>query len=329
LENYGKSKIYRPIDLSTHPSWQEAKAAEDDVRQAAALARKVLKIAEVDVGCEAEKSVGFYKEMMSIPQVKSTNIEQEIEGFITFMCTHRFMRNVDSTEFMNAYTFYVTNNVAIREQFPNIHKIMAVPLLLFMSNAVVESGFSTMNQIHDAKRNALASDTIQSLVRVKLQCPSIIDFKNDVTLCKRILSTWEKLPSRLKYGSVKHKIQSQIPLANVILDKKRKELDVIDLVETKRPCQLMKLKFTLSEDCFSIVRDGSYHEAVSEATALSTSSSFRQMITSSRQGLPSLPKKKVPNVAYMKLDGSFYTLTLKDAKWALYESTTTSTLVQL
>jgi hypothetical protein len=31
---YGKSKTYRPIDLSTHPSWQEAKAAEDDVRQA-------------------------------------------------------------------------------------------------------------------------------------------------------------------------------------------------------------------------------------------------------------------------------------------------------
>ena len=82
------------------------------------------------------------------------------------------MRNVDSTDFMNAYTFYVTNNVAIREQFPNIHKIMAVPLLLFMSNAVVESGFSTMNQIHDAKMNALASDTIQSLVRVKLQSPS-------------------------------------------------------------------------------------------------------------------------------------------------------------
>ena len=41
---YGKSKTYRPIDLSTHPSWQEAKAAEDDVRQAAALARKILKI---------------------------------------------------------------------------------------------------------------------------------------------------------------------------------------------------------------------------------------------------------------------------------------------
>jgi hypothetical protein len=137
---YGNPKKIKPIDLSKHPSWKEANAAEQDIREAARLANEFLKINDIedmentrttaadpvsvsaDVTENAESTeinIGYYASIFSKPTITSASIEAEIEEFITFMHSNRFMSvpNSDPPKFMDAYEFYEYNSTILNENF--------------------------------------------------------------------------------------------------------------------------------------------------------------------------------------------------------------------
>jgi Ulp1 family protease len=362
---YGQAKKFNPIDLAKHPSWKEANVAEQDVREAARRAKNFLKISNIDenespvdrdadpvsstaditqTGSSIELSIGYYASMFSQPSVYSAGVEAEIEEFITFMNSNRFMTVPDSapTKFMDAYEFYEYNSSHLKENFPVMYKLMSIPLLLFMSNAKVESGFSTMNHIHNKKRNCLSIETVDSLMRVALLCPELESLKQDVGLCSKILSTWKALPSKSKYGSDKHKqsslhslvIKKSLP-ATISMEKAtiKRKIDIASSFDNQQKHSTSsvqkKIKLTLTSSGFDVTRDGAYHEAISVATALTSVTSFREMITSSRNSIPQLPICRPTGIAYMKLNGAFYQLSKKDADWAIQDSASSAELVQL
>jgi hypothetical protein len=179
-------------------------------------------------------------------------------------------------------------------------------------------------------------------MRVALLCPELDSLKEDVDLCSQILSTWKGLPTKSKYGSEKHKQTSITSLAvkkclhatiNMEKEVLKRKIDVdlsFDVEQNPLPYSgKKKIKFTLTDSGFSVTRDGAYHEAISEATALTSVTSFREMITSSRKSILHLPKQRPAGDAYIKLNGVFYTLSKKDADWAIQESASSAQLVQL
>lgn len=289
--------------------------------------------------------IGYFSELTSKPLVTSANIEQEIEQFITHMCSHCFDRfdipdakGNKSMQFLDAYTFFEFHKLEMKTMFPNIFELMSIPLLLALSNSAVEGGFSTLNCIQSNRRSSLQVYTTNSLMRICLLCPSELLIKNDNVLCQRILSMWDKLPNYKKYGSEKHKTQTKLVATRgtgvLAAENKRKFTGSSSFqfpvkIEEAFEMQKKKICIVLKNEVWELSRDDEYHEVKSFARTLKSSEQFHTMIKSSRESINDSKSKKNNRQGCIKIGDASYTLTKDDAIWAIHKSSNEDVLVHV
>ena len=68
------------------------------------------------------------------------------------------------------------------EKFSNLSHLFEVLLILPISNADVERGFSSMGRIKSECRNHLEEDTLEDLLQIKLEGPRLLYFSSDNAL---------------------------------------------------------------------------------------------------------------------------------------------------
>ena len=84
-----------------------------------------------------------------------------------------------------------------RKQFPNLASLIEI-LLLLVSNAKVEQGFSSMRRIKPDSRSRLGERTLDNLMRIGVEGPAVSDFSSDVAV-KRFFAQ-PRRPDVLSYG---------------------------------------------------------------------------------------------------------------------------------
>ncbi|KAG8197548.1 hypothetical protein JTE90_007284 [Oedothorax gibbosus] len=90
-----------------------------------------------------------------------------------------------------------TNN----EKFPNLSHLFEILLILPISNATVERGFSFMGRIKTECRNHLEEDTLEDLLRIKIEGPQLQDFSPDNAV--NVFLSSSRRPSTKPYGKRK------------------------------------------------------------------------------------------------------------------------------
>jgi hypothetical protein len=196
-------------------------------------------------------------------------------------------------------------------------------LLLALSNAGVEGGFSTMNNIHTDKRNGLNFETLASLMKVHLQCPDENYLQGDNKSIQIILQIWEKLPPRIRYGSDK-KVQTNLigsVIGKFISSSTSQVFRMPERLEKEILNSKRKISFIYRDEKpyeFSIDED--YMQQMSKADDVCHSEDFAQMIRSHRIPLEGNNYVKSKGRAIMKLDGRNYVLTHQDSTWAIETS---------
>ena len=63
------------------------------------------------------------------------------------------------------------------EKFPNLVHVVQIMLLLPVSNAKVERGFSTMRRIKNDWRSSLSEETLDPLMRISIDGPPLKEFQ--------------------------------------------------------------------------------------------------------------------------------------------------------
>ena len=79
----------------------------------------------------------------------------------------------------------------IETTFPNVRRLLKIYVLIPMSEAIVERGFSKMGQIVTKKRTALDDNSLEMLMRISYNKTSLNT--NDV---RGILDKWKKEKDR-------------------------------------------------------------------------------------------------------------------------------------
>ena len=69
-----------------------------------------------------------------------------------------------------------------RKQFPNLASLIEILLLLPVSNAKVERGFSSMRRIKTDWRSRLGERTLDNLMRISIDGPAVSDFSSDIAV---------------------------------------------------------------------------------------------------------------------------------------------------
>ena len=68
------------------------------------------------------------------------------------------------------------------KNFINILPLIEIMLTLSMSTAIVERGFSHMNNIKDSTRTLLGNNNLNNLLEVKINGPSLEDITSEATI---------------------------------------------------------------------------------------------------------------------------------------------------
>ena len=63
-----------------------------------------------------------------------------------------------------------------REKFPNLAQLVHILLVIPVSNAKVERGFSTMRRIKSDWRSSLGEETLDHLMRISIDGPALTQF---------------------------------------------------------------------------------------------------------------------------------------------------------
>ena len=85
-----------------------------------------------------------------------------------------------------------------RKQFPNLASLIEILLLLPVSNAKVERGFSSMHSIKTEWRSRLGERTLDNLMRISIDGPAVSDFSSDIAV-ERFFAQ-PRRPDVLPYG---------------------------------------------------------------------------------------------------------------------------------
>ena len=64
-----------------------------------------------------------------------------------------------------------------REKFPNLAQLVHILLVIPVSNAKVERGFSTMRRIKSDWRSSLGEETLDHLMRISIDSPPLTQFE--------------------------------------------------------------------------------------------------------------------------------------------------------
>ena len=84
----------------------------------------------------------------------------------------------------------------VETAFPNVQRLMKTSLLIHMSEAIVERGFSKMGQIMVKKHSALDGNSLETLMRILYQKQSLNT--NDI---KQVLELWRNQKERKIFSS--------------------------------------------------------------------------------------------------------------------------------
>lgn len=95
------------------------------------------------------------------------------------------LRNIDSQRLTSWEQFY---DKGYADQFPNVFKLISISLILPLSTAIVERGFSVMNAgIKNKLRNSLAPETVDKLLRISINGPAMfVEEKDELELSSKV-----------------------------------------------------------------------------------------------------------------------------------------------
>ena len=82
----------------------------------------------------------------------------------------------------------VAGNATVRALYPNLSKLAKVCLILPVSTADCERSFSTMKRVKTDLRNRINTSTLDTLMRIRIEGPSLSEFDFDTAL-----NSWAKL----------------------------------------------------------------------------------------------------------------------------------------
>ena len=85
----------------------------------------------------------------------------------------------------------VAGNATVRALYPNLSKLAKVCLILPVSTADCERSFSTMKRVKTDLRNRMNTSTLDALMRIRIEGPSLSEFDFDTAL-----NSWAKLRNR-------------------------------------------------------------------------------------------------------------------------------------
>lgn len=85
----------------------------------------------------------------------------------------------------------VAGNATVRALYPNLSKLAKVCLILPVSTADCERSFSTKKRVKTDLRNRMNTSTLDALMRIRIEGPSLSEFDFDTAL-----NSWAKLRNR-------------------------------------------------------------------------------------------------------------------------------------
>ena len=123
------------------------------------------------------------------------NLNQAMqEWFLMKITVHKMeRRHQDSFAAFWQYFLSFSQHRSECVGFPNVNKIIRCLLITVVDTSCCERGFSLMNRIHTGGRNRLSLKTLEHLMRISLNGPSVEHFDPHP-----VLLDWNKIRNRTK-----------------------------------------------------------------------------------------------------------------------------------
>jgi hypothetical protein len=85
----------------------------------------------------------------------------------------------------------ILQNLQLAELFPNILALAKIALVMPVSTAAVERGFSTLKRIKTRLRSRLQDATLSDLMTIRIEGPKVSEFDP-----KKAIESWKEMRKR-------------------------------------------------------------------------------------------------------------------------------------
>ena len=128
----------------------------------------------VDFGRYGKSAIVILTDHFNV-SIDKTRLENEWMSFKHILLSEFSDSKPSDHDVMSA----LADSRTLSSLYPSLAKIASIALTIPISTASCERGFSTMNRINTTLRNRLTSDSMDKLIRISSEGPSLEDFDFD------------------------------------------------------------------------------------------------------------------------------------------------------